>query len=412
MHTAAGVLGAVRRVPLDASGRRWALVHELCGVDEQSVGGRSSLDAVRLLDRLLVEGPGTAVEPGSAGSLTIPERDLLLAAVWQMSWSDGIDGTLTCSACDEPFDFAFDLDDVAEQVRSATAGLPCDHGTYTTTDGLRFRLPTADDERAVFGLTEGAAEEELLRRCIVTGALDGDVDSDSGAPAGDIEAAMESVGSGIDVDVDVRCPECAAVQVVRFQIQDYLLGAITSDWRGLVDDVHRIALAFAGAWARSCRCRGDRAVQCDPRRRSRPRAEGVVSDYLRRVVARTAPRPVPATLQPAAPCCWGGTDPFGVEPPMTAPSSEGGTPHVTMPDRGAGPGAARANRAWDHRTEADADVQVPIAARSVRRLAAGADRSDVDERRRAGFRPAAGDRAGRTAPITVSGAAFPPGGSR
>ncbi len=320
-------------MPLDASGRRWALVHELCGVDEQSVGGRSSLDAVRLLDRLLVEGPGTAVEPGSAGSLTIPERDLLLAAVWQMSWSDGIDGTLTCSACDEPFDFAFDLDDVAEQVRSATAGLPCDHGTYTTTDGLRFRLPTADDERAVFGLTEGAAEEELLRRCIVTGALDGDVDSDSGAPAGDIEAAMESVGSGIDVDVDVRCPECAAVQVVRFQIQDYLLGAITSDWRGLVDDVHRIALAYRWglgeimSMSRSTRPRSMRSSTAIP-----SPAEGVVSDYLRRVVARTAPRPVPTTLQAAAPRRWGGTDPFGVEPPMTAPSSEGGTPHTTTPD--------------------------------------------------------------------------------
>jgi hypothetical protein len=55
---------------------------------------------------------------------------------------------------------------------------------------------------------------------------------------------MESVGSGIDVDFDVRCPECAAVQVVRFQIQDYLLGAIMSAWQGLVDEVHRIALTY------------------------------------------------------------------------------------------------------------------------------------------------------------------------
>ena len=236
METAAGALGAVRRVPLDASGRRWALVHELRGIDEQSVGGRSSLDAVRLLDRLLVGGSGTAVEPGTAWSLTIPERDLLLAAVWQMSWSDGIDGTLSCSACEEPFDFAFALDELAEQVRSATAGLPCDDGTYTTTDGLRFRLPTADDERAVFGLSEVAAAETLLRRCVVRGDVD--------ARAEEIEAAMERVGSGIDVDFDVQCPECAAVQVVRFQIQDYVLGAINSDWRGLVDEVHRIALAY------------------------------------------------------------------------------------------------------------------------------------------------------------------------
>ena len=236
MHTAASAPGAVRRVPLDASGRRWALVHELRGIDEQSVGGRSSLDAVRLLDRLLVNEAGTAVEPGFAASLTIPERDLLLAAVWQMSWSDGIEGTLTCSSCAEPFDFAFRLDELAEQVRSATADLPCDDGTYSTIDGLRFRLPTADDERAVSGLGEVAAAETLLRRCVVGGDVD--------TRGGEIEAAMEAVGSGIDVDFDVQCPECAAVQEVRFQIQDYLLGAITSDWPGLIDEVHRIALAY------------------------------------------------------------------------------------------------------------------------------------------------------------------------
>src|SRR6478735_1731462 len=113
--------GAVRSVALDSPGQRWALVRELCGIDEESVGGRSTLDAVRLLDRLLVDQPGACVAPGGASSLTVPERDLLLAAVWRSSWSEHMAGTLTCASCDQPFDYDFDLDDLTERTRLATA---------------------------------------------------------------------------------------------------------------------------------------------------------------------------------------------------------------------------------------------------------------------------------------------------
>lgn len=228
--------GAVRRVALDGPGRRWALVRELCGLDEESVGGRSTLDAVRLLDRLLVDEPGACVAPGGASALTLPERDLLLAAVWQMAWSPRMAGTLTCSSCEQPFDYDFDLDDLADRVRLATAELPSEDGVYTLSAGVRFRLPTGDDERALIGLPDDEAEGTLLVRCLV----DGDPDADGPT----VEKAMDQVGSGLDIDFDAMCAECGAVLAMRFQIQDYLLGAIMSDWRGLVNDVHRLGLAY------------------------------------------------------------------------------------------------------------------------------------------------------------------------
>jgi hypothetical protein len=231
-----GTFGPVRRVELDGPGRRWALVRELCGLDEESVGGHSTLDAVRLLDRLLVDEPGACVAPGGVSALPLPERDLLLAAVWRMAWSPRVAGTLTCPSCRQPVDYHFDLDDLTDRARRAADGLPSEDGIYTLSTGVRFRLPTGDDERALIGLADGEAELALLRRCLIEG--------DPGAHGPAVEEAMDQVGTGLDVDADAVCTECGAVLALRFRIQDYLLGAIVSGWQGLADDVHRIGLAY------------------------------------------------------------------------------------------------------------------------------------------------------------------------
>lgn len=228
-------LGAIARVPLDHTGARWALVREPIGLDEERIAGRTTLEALRLLDDLLIHEPGAAVGPGDAASLTIPERDLLLAATWCLGWGPKISGTLTCTSCGHPFDFDFSLADLADEVRAATGVLPLENGVYTA-GSVRFRLPTGEDERAVVGLPEAEAERALLSRCLVEG---------DPATAGDVASgAMETVGSGVDIAFDARCAECDHVHSVRFQIQDYLLGALASNWAALVEDVHRLALAY------------------------------------------------------------------------------------------------------------------------------------------------------------------------
>src|SRR5262249_37118922 len=157
-----------------------------------------------------------------AARLTLPERDLLLAAIWRMTAGSRIAGTLTCSTCKAPFDFDFDLDTLADRARVSTGDLPAHAGVYELSDRCRFRLPTGEDERAVAELPEDEAERALLQRCLIAG------DADADGPAA-IEA-MERVGSGVDVDFDAACAECGSVQTVRFQIQSYLLGALAMDW--------------------------------------------------------------------------------------------------------------------------------------------------------------------------------------
>lgn len=233
-----GRLGVIRRVALDRTGSRWALLREPSGFDEERVGGRSTFEAIQLLDRLLCSDAGAAVQPGGAAQLTVAERDVLLAAAWRMAWGARIAGTLTCAACARPFDFDFRLDALVDQVRAGAGELPAVDGVYTLPGGCRFRLPTGADELALadLELSGDDAERALLERCLV----DGDVVLDGPAVA----AAMERVGADLDVELDAACSECGHHHAVQFQIQDYLLGAISSDWGGLLEDVHRLALAY------------------------------------------------------------------------------------------------------------------------------------------------------------------------
>jgi hypothetical protein len=229
-------MGAVRKVPLDRGAVRWAMLREPGGFDEEAVGGRGTIDAVRLIDGLLVDVPGANIAPGGAAALTLPERDLLLAAAYSMIWGPKIEGTMGCAGCGELFDYAFDLDEMTASLQAAAPDLPVENGVYTLPGGCRFRLPTAADELDIAGLSEADAERVLLERCIV----EGDPRADGTA----VLAAMDEIGSGIDVDLSAACAACGHAHALRFQIQDYLLGAISGNWANLVESVHRLALAY------------------------------------------------------------------------------------------------------------------------------------------------------------------------
>ena len=78
------------RVPL-LGGRRCAWLRELTGSAEEEVGGLGTSDAIRLLDGLLVDGPGASVRPGQAASLSTSRnaRTASRSAIMRISRSNG-----------------------------------------------------------------------------------------------------------------------------------------------------------------------------------------------------------------------------------------------------------------------------------------------------------------------------------
>lgn len=212
-------------------------LRELSGADEAAVRGTSPVDTLALLDRVL-ERDATPGPPVRAAALSVPDRDRVLASLYVDAYGSLVASVVRCGACQERFDVEFSLLDV--QASLDQRELPPDvdasgEGVYRLKEGVRFRLPTGEDQMAVAGLPLEEAERELLSRCVLEG--DGAVD-------GPVEEAMETLGPVLDLDLTATCPECEHQQPVRFEIEHYLLSALLRDRPALLGDVHRLARAY------------------------------------------------------------------------------------------------------------------------------------------------------------------------
>jgi hypothetical protein len=218
------------------SGGRWACLREMCGRDEVLAVGDDELVAVELLDRLLVERPGTSVLPGAAASLAISERDRLLGAVYRHHFGDDVEGTQRCHTCREPFELRFSLAGLLASLEER--GEADDEGVFRLPDGRRFRLPTTLDRRRTIGLPAERAARQLLAGCLLDGEPQGEADAEI------IQAAMEAAGPMLDLDLDASCPVCGADQEVRFDVVRHLVGVLAAERRWLTREVHCLARAY------------------------------------------------------------------------------------------------------------------------------------------------------------------------
>jgi hypothetical protein len=229
------------QVPLrpGLQGGKWAGVRSLCGHDEAFINGSGAVNATGFLDRLLLETPGTTVGPGKAKDLAVCDCDRLFAAIYLQYFGERIEGTARCRDCNEPFESSFSLPDLIASLEDGAAGKatgPDEEGIYTLSNGRRFRLPTAGDQRSVLGLEAEKAAAALLERCVV----EGDPREDPAL----LQAAMDEVGALLDFDLEATCPQCGVSQPVRFDIQSYVLRALAFEKRFLNREVHRIAMTY------------------------------------------------------------------------------------------------------------------------------------------------------------------------
>jgi hypothetical protein len=197
------------------------------------------LDAVGLVDRLLVSTPGTAVEPGRTASLTAADRDRLLCAVYSQAYGPRVLSSVCCAGCGKQYDLDFLLSELEQQVQAGTNGSRIERrpdGTFRLDTGLRFRLPTGEDEFAVLGMAREDAEQALLKRCVLEG--------DPSEAQDPLQRAMCDLAPLVDTELDATCPECGRQNTVHFDIQRFLLASLTQERRQLVGEVHELSRAY------------------------------------------------------------------------------------------------------------------------------------------------------------------------
>lgn len=220
-------------------GGNWARLRPLCGHDETLIGDNGLVDGIMLLDRLLIETPGTTVGPGLPRDLAVCDSDRLFAAIYLKYFGEQVEATVSCRDCGEPFEVSFSLRNLLAKVeagaRQNVVG-PNEDGIYTLSDGRRFRLPTVSDQQSVLGLETDAGASALIERCMIAG--------DPMDNPQLLQEAMDEVGPVLDLDLDAVCPRCDASESVRFDIQTYLLRMLAYERRFLVREIHLIAVAY------------------------------------------------------------------------------------------------------------------------------------------------------------------------
>jgi hypothetical protein len=228
---------------LPVSGRRVGL-RALTGVEELLLlecGGQTA-PALALVGCLAwAEGDAEADWSG----LCATDLDALLVHLRIGLLGDRVRSDVVCPAagCGKRVDIAFDLAEYlahhapeppAASVPDGPPGWFCLVGAE-----VRFRLPTADDQRAVEGLAY--PERALARRCIRA-----DWPDDVAEPPwlGRVAEEMERLAPSLARVLEGQCPECGAAVAVFFDPRRYVLRELRDRAAFLYQDVDLLARRY------------------------------------------------------------------------------------------------------------------------------------------------------------------------
>ena len=229
------------RPPLQPNGDspRAVYLREISGYDELS-----DISATDLIDRLLIDRPGTIARSGEALELTLSDADRVFAAIYQKLFGELVECQVRCGSCPSRYTMSFTL---SEMWAAACESTPEEHeldgpdnGGMYRSGNLVFRLPRLADAADVAGLDQEDSERELRARCVVQ--------EDPNRNDDVLDRLMSMVGPTLDSDLDSTCPECGTDQVIPFRIDEFLMAAMKRERSMLTREVHELALAYR--WSR------------------------------------------------------------------------------------------------------------------------------------------------------------------
>lgn len=210
-------------------------------------GVPSVLATTQLLGSCLVSLGGVPGDCDLARRLLVGDRDFLMLQLRRITLGDQIGAVFVCPSCRAKMDVDLTIADVPVECRPGTASTH--QIELASADGrprsVRFRLPTGADQEAILGLDSEAAVEELLRRCLLDDA-GADLSEEEHAS---IANAMGERAPGLNLELDLTCPECGEAFLAPFDTSAFFLDEMRIRGDQLLREVH--ALAFHYHWSES-----------------------------------------------------------------------------------------------------------------------------------------------------------------
>jgi hypothetical protein len=224
-------------------GSRQGVLREISGHEEILPGSEtvSPVLASEIVARVLVDAPAAGVRPSTAWQMSIGDRDRLVAELYRCCFGDRVSSVAHCESCGGSFEMDFSLSalvaraDERQLVPSAGTG-PDDGGFYLAPGGARFRLISADDERALLGVPPEQASQVLVARCLP--------DCPPGATDEAAQSLIEALDPVLALEIPTRCAECGASQSVDFDLCRFFLASLFRERPLLIREIHWIAKVY------------------------------------------------------------------------------------------------------------------------------------------------------------------------
>ena len=256
-------------LPPGLDGPRLACLREPCARDELACADTRPVTASYLLERLLLKSSSATISPDSVWTMTLSDRDRLIAALHQHCFGDSIQAVVTCASCQQRFELGFSLQDLLDEMgrrtREAHRRL-CEQGKlegeralskvtgdgevaaqwsalYALGDGLRFRAPATGDERDLSEQVD-PRQSWIIERCLVGEAEPGVGHKLEQAQVQALEQALDQLAPILSVELSAECRECHATQTAHFDMAGYFLEALVRERPLVVREIHCLARAY------------------------------------------------------------------------------------------------------------------------------------------------------------------------
>lgn len=203
------------------------------------------------------------VTKAMARALLVGDRQYLLLKLRELTFGEQVRATLSCPwpDCGQRVDIDFQMSDMpvkSVEIKGLIYDMTLSPDTVANHDGeqksctVRFRLPNGGDQEMLSPLlvqNEAEALTQLLYHCVQSIGDNQELTLESirhlSPPARlEIEKQMEALAPGVELTMEINCPECGRDFTAPFDLQDFFFGELRTSLDLLRREVHYLAFHY------------------------------------------------------------------------------------------------------------------------------------------------------------------------
>lgn len=234
---------------------RHATLTPMCGREEEWLAAHRTIPNVTKITWLLQSCTASLDDQPVTGELIrrmlVGDRDYLVLQIRRLTLGDRVHAVIVCPACENKMDMDFDIAEIPVQFRPQTSSIFTERLADRT---VRFRLPNGSDQESTIGKSIEIASNELFQRCLV---------DDGGKTPSEEERqfiidAMERAAPVVELELELVCPGCGEHFTQPFDTTSYFFEELNVNSKGLLREIHALALFYHWSETEILRLRRDR----------------------------------------------------------------------------------------------------------------------------------------------------------